>query len=66
MSEHLPSSDDIDGHSDYFVDMIEQLAERAREIGEVEVALHLEATAKARREKLDHDARTGPRPSVRS
>ncbi len=41
------------GHPDYFVDMIEQLAERARELGEFEVAVHLEATAKARRHRLD-------------
>jgi len=37
---------------DYLLDMIEQLAELAREIGEIEVAIHLDATAKARRHTL--------------
>jgi hypothetical protein len=37
---------------DYFVDMVEQLAERARALGEVEVAIHLDAAAKARQYAL--------------
>jgi hypothetical protein len=38
---------------DYLLDMIEQLAELAREIGEIEVAIHLDATAEARRHTIE-------------
>ncbi len=48
-------SPDEAGHPDYFVDLIEQLAERARDLGEIEVALHLEATAMARRLTLERE-----------
>ena len=41
------------GRRDYLLDMIEQLAELAREIGEIEVAIHLEATVEARRYALE-------------
>jgi hypothetical protein len=38
---------------EYLLDMIEQLAEFAKEIGEIEVALLLEATAAARRHTIE-------------
>ncbi len=59
-ADHPPSDHETGGHPDYFVDMIEQLAERARELGEFEVAVHLEATAKARRERLDSPYANSP------
>ena len=52
--------DETAGHPDYFVDMIEGLAQQARALGEVEVGLHLEAMAKARRHKLDRDEANNP------
>ena len=42
-----------DERRDYLLDMIEQLSSLAREIGEIEVAIHLDATAEARRHTLD-------------
>jgi hypothetical protein len=53
---HLLPEPGNDEAADYFVDLIEQLAERARELGEFEVAVHLDATAKARRCALEQDA----------
>jgi hypothetical protein len=41
------------GKREYLIDMIEQLAELAREIGEIEVAILLDATAAARRHTID-------------
>lgn len=38
---------------EYLLDMIEQLAALAREIGEIEVAIHLDATAAAGRHTAD-------------
>ena len=52
----LPPEPENDDAGDYFVELIEQLAERARELGEIEVAVHLDATAKARRCALDQHA----------
>lgn len=45
----LPPDDD---QLDYFVDMIKQLANRARALGDVEVAIQLDSTAEARRYAL--------------
>jgi hypothetical protein len=50
-----PDSEEGD-EADYFVDMIEQLAERARGLGQIEIAIHLDAAAKARRYTLGSDA----------
>ena len=50
--EPVPPEAEDDEQPDYFIDMIAQLAERARALGEVEVAIHLDATAAARRHAL--------------
>ena len=61
-----PSPADEIGHPDYFVHMIEQLAEQARAIGEKEVAVHLQAIAAARRQKLSHEDPSDPPPNLNS
>ena len=58
----LPPEPENDDAGDYFVELIEQLAERARDLGEIEVAAHLAATANARRFALGQDAAGGLRP----
>jgi hypothetical protein len=49
----LPLDAEKNDRRDYLLDMIEQLAELAREIGEIEVAIHLDATVEARRYALE-------------
>ncbi len=43
----------LDEKKEYLLDMIEQLSRFARDIGEIEVAIHLDATAEARRFTLE-------------
>jgi hypothetical protein len=48
----LPEDAEHGTPPDYFIDMIQQLAEHARALGEIEVAIHLDATVEARRHAL--------------
>jgi hypothetical protein len=48
----LHATEPDEGHQDYFIDMIGQLSDKARSIGEVVVAIHLDAIAEARRHAL--------------
>ena len=53
MSKHLsPSKPPVARGSDYFVEVIGELADQARDLGEVEASLHLEAIAQARQHAL--------------
>lgn len=60
MRDQPLSQNEDAGHPDYFVEMIEGLAKQARALGEVEVGLHLEAMAEARRQQLDRDQAKNP------
>jgi hypothetical protein len=48
----LPPTDPDEDDQDYFIDMIGQLSDKARQLGEVAVAIHLDAMAEARRHAL--------------